>query len=134
MTGSDDISPDRIKAIDVFSSLSDEDLERAASLAKAREYDKDDELVAIDDWPADLLAIETGEVEVRRHGDVVAKLGAGDVVGERGVVRRAVRNADVVAVTPVKALFFHLNKVKTLRDDIPEIDERLRAIADERDG
>src|SRR3954453_9544353 len=40
------------------------------------------------------------------------------------VLRRPLRNADVVAVTPVRVLYFHRNKVRDMRDDLPEIDEQ----------
>jgi CRP-like cAMP-binding protein len=70
---------------------------------------------------------------VRQDGDVIATLTPGCVVGERGVLRRALRNADVVAKTPVKVLFFHRNKVRALRDDVPEIDQKLQQLADERE-
>ena len=129
-----DVSADRIKTIDAFRGLSDDDLQRVAELARPREYESGDEILRHDDWPEDLLAIEEGEVEVTRDGEVVARLGNGCVVGERGVLRRSLRNADVVAATPVKALFFHLNKVKSLRHDVPELDEKLQAIAEQREG
>ena len=126
------ISPDRIRGIDVFSDLSDEELRQVATLAREHTFDPGEELIHHDAWPDDMLALEDGEVEVRRDGDVVARLKAGCVVGERGVLRRALRNADVVATKPVRALYFHRNKVRTLRDDLPEIDERLQALAAER--
>ena len=129
-----DVSTDRIKKIDAFQGLSDDDLEKVAALARPRDYEPGEEILRQDEWPEDLLAIEEGEVEVKRDGDVLARLGDGCIVGERGVVRRALRNADVVAATPVKALFFHLNKVKSLRRDLPELDEKLQAIAGQRDG
>ena len=128
------ISRDRVRAIDVFSDLSDEDSERVASLARAHTFEKGDELIHHDEWPDDMLALEEGDVEVRRDDEVIATLSAGCVVGERGVLRRALRNADVVAITPVRVLYFHRNKVRTIRDDLPEIDERLRALADQRTG
>jgi CRP-like cAMP-binding protein len=127
------ISPDRVRAIDVFSDLADEDLRQVAVLAREHRFEPGDELVHHDAWPDDMLALEDGEVEVRRDGDVVATLKAGCVVGERGVLRRALRNADVIATTPVRALYFHRNKVRTLRDDLPEIDDRLQALAAQRD-
>lgn len=128
------ISVDRIRGIDVFSELGDDELEQVAALAQERTYDDGKELLHHDDWPDDLLALEEGKVEVRRDGDVIATLNAGCVVGERGVLKRALRNADVVAVTPVRVLFFHRNKVKTLRKDVPEIDERLQQLAAQREG
>lgn len=133
MTDRQNVSIDRVRAIDLFSALPESDLEEVASLARAREYEEGSELLHHEEWPEDLIALEDGEVEVRREGDVLATLRAGCVVGEQGVLRRALRNADVIATTPVKALFFHRNKITTLRRDVPEIDERLRAVAERRD-
>jgi len=127
------VARERVRAIDVFSELSDDDLAQVASLAREHRFEQGDELIHHDEWPDDLLALEEGDVEVRRDGEIVATLSAGCVVGERGVLRRALRNADVVAATPVRVLYFHRNKVRTLREDLPEIDERLWALAAQRD-
>lgn len=132
MTETSSIAIDRIRAIDAFSGLDEEKLEQIASLARQRTYERGDELLHHDDWPDDLLALEDGEVEVRRDDDVLATLGPGCVVGERGVLRRALRNADVIATTPVRVLYFHLNKVRTLSRDVPELGEHLQVLADER--
>lgn len=134
MSDSDRISIDRVRAIDVFSELSDEDAEEVAGLARPRSYEAESELLHHEEWPDELIALEEGEVEVRRGDEVLARLGAGCVVGERGVLRRVLRNADVVAATPVKVLYFHRNKVRTLRRDLPEIADRLKALADEREA
>ena len=62
----------------------------------------------------------------------MATLGSGDVVGEAGVLRRALRNATVVATAPVKVIFFAHTDVDRLRKSVPDLDERLQAILDER--
>jgi CRP/FNR family transcriptional regulator, cyclic AMP receptor protein len=129
----DGIGPDRIRAIGVFSDLPERQLEEVATLARARTHDAGAELLHHNRWPDNLLALEEGEVEVRRHGERLAKLSSGCVVGERGVVENALRNADVIAVTPVKLLFFPMDKLRTLRRDVPEIDRELKHLADERD-
>jgi CRP-like cAMP-binding protein len=134
MSETDRISIDRVRSIDVFADLSEDELEEVAGAASERSYEEGKELLHHEEWPQELLVLEDGEVEVRSHGDALARLGAGCVVGERGVLRRALRNADVVAATPVRVLYFHRNKVRRLREDIPEIDERLRAIAEERES
>ena len=133
MSEGNTVSVERVQAIDVFSELSGADLEEVASLARAHSYEEGQELLHHGTWPEDLLALEEGDVEVRRDGEVLARVGPGCVVGERGVLHRALRNADVVAATPVKVLYFHRNKVRRLRDDVPVIGDRLRAIADERE-
>ena len=52
------------------------------------------------------FVIAAGRVEVRRDGEVVAVLGAGDVAGELAVTTAARRNADLVAVTEVEVVVF----------------------------
>jgi CRP-like cAMP-binding protein len=80
-----------------------------------------------------LLAPEEGEVEVRRHGERVATLSGGCVVGERGVVLNALRTADVRATSAVSALYFPMDRVRPLRRDVPDIDEHLRGLIEQRE-
>ena len=133
MSDSGDITAERVKSIDAFSELSDDALAEVASLARERNYREGDELLHHGEWPDDLLAVEEGTVEVRKGDEVLAELGAGTVVGERGVLERALRNADVVAASPVRALYFHRNKIQRLKRDMPELAEKLQELASERE-
>ena len=125
---------ERLKSIDVFSSLSDDELNELADFAEETTISKGDKLTKAGSHSYQLFAIEDGEVEVRRDDETIAKLGAGDVVGETGVVGRGLRNADVVATSDVKAIFFTQDQVKKMRKDVPGLDEKLDEILEERDG
>jgi hypothetical protein len=48
------------------------------------------------------------------------------------VVKRGLRNADVVATSQVKAIFFTQDQVKRMRKDLPDLDDRLQALLEER--
>ena len=50
-----------------------------------------------------------GEVDVRRHGVEVNHCGAGDFIGEVGIVQRRLRTATVVTASDVTAL--HLDRM-----------------------
>jgi CRP-like cAMP-binding protein len=68
---------------------------------------------------ADRRALETyvvidGSVDVVLEGDVVATLGAGEFVGEIGVIDGEPRSADVVAATDVTLLAIHASALRTL--------------------
>jgi CRP/FNR family cyclic AMP-dependent transcriptional regulator len=126
------MDPARLKKIDLFDSISDDALQRFADMADETSIEEGEELARAGTWPYQLFAIEEGNVEVRRDGDTVAKLGAGDVVGETGVVKRGLRNADVVATSKVKAIFFTQDQVKRMRKDLPDLDDRLHALLEER--
>ncbi|MFN2615523.1 MAG: cyclic nucleotide-binding domain-containing protein [Thermoleophilaceae bacterium] len=124
----------RLKKIDVFSSLSDEELQQLAGIAEESRIEEGETIVRAGTWPYQLFAIEEGSAEVRRDGESVAELGAGDVVGETGVVNRGLRNADVVATGPVQVVYFTHSQVKQMRREMPELGERLESIAAERGG
>jgi CRP/FNR family transcriptional regulator, cyclic AMP receptor protein len=126
------MEPDRLKQIELFSSMPDEALERYAGMADETSIEEGEELARAGTWPYQLFAIEEGSVEIRRDGDTIAKLGPGDVVGETGVVKRGLRNADVVATSPVKAIFFTQDQVKQMRKDLPDLDDKLHQLLEER--
>jgi CRP/FNR family transcriptional regulator, cyclic AMP receptor protein len=129
------VDAERLKKIGVFSSLSDEELDKLASFADETSIAKGEKLTKAGQHSYQLFAIEDGEVEVHRDGDTVATLGPGEVVGETGVVGRGLRNADVVAITDeVRAIFFTQDQVKRMRKNVPEVGEKLEQILQEREG
>lgn len=123
---------DRLAKIELFDGLPDDDLGQLAAVAHEATIDEGDALVQAGTWSYQMFAIEEGTVEVRRHGETVATLGAGDVVGETGAVGRALRNADVVATSPLRVIFFTQNDIGRLRKAIPDLDDRLQAILQQR--
>jgi CRP/FNR family transcriptional regulator, cyclic AMP receptor protein len=128
------VDPARLKTIELFASLPEDALERLAAMAGETSLAEGDEVVRAGTWPYQLFAIEDGTVEVRRDAETVASLGPGDVVGETGVVKRGLRNATVVATSPVRVIFFTHTQVKQMRRDLPDLDERLHAILEQRGG
>lgn len=123
----------RLKEVDLFASFPDEDVDRLAGVADEVSINEGESLVRAGTPPDQLFVIEEGTVEVKRDDETIAKLGPGDVVGERGVMKRGLRNATVVATSPVRAIFITSDQVRQLRQDHPDLDERLRSILDERD-
>jgi CRP/FNR family cyclic AMP-dependent transcriptional regulator len=123
----------RLKEVDLFASFPDDDVDRLAAVADEVSIDEGESLVRAGTPPDQLYVIEDGTVEVKRDDETIATLGPGDVVGERGVMKRGLRNATVVATSPVRAIFITSDQVRQLRQDHPELDERLRGILDERE-
>ena len=70
--------------------------------------------------PADkAYVVLSGELDVRRGGEVVARLGAGDVVGEVAIVEHRLRTATVVAASPLEVLHFTREAVEKLYAEVP---------------
>lgn len=126
------MDPARLKKIELFEQLSDDELSQLADVAQEASFDEGAELVSRGTWAYQLFAVEDGSVEVRRDGETMATLGSGDVVGETGVVERALRNADVVATSPLQVIFFTQADIGRLRKQIPDLEDRLGSILEER--
>lgn len=69
----------------------------------------------------ELVVLLEGTVEVRRDGAVLAHLGPGSYLGEIALIdERAVRTADVVAVTPVTIAYLGRREFAQLFASSPE--------------
>jgi CRP/FNR family cyclic AMP-dependent transcriptional regulator len=123
----------QLKKIDAFSALPDEALELLAERAQEATADEGDVVIKAGAFSDQLLAIIDGTVEVQRKDETVAELGAGDVIGETGVVGRKLRNATVVATSPLRAAIIAHSDIKHVRKEHPDFDERLKSIMEERD-
>jgi CRP-like cAMP-binding protein len=87
----------------------------------------------VEQQPADkAYLILSGEVCVRRHGEEVARLGAGEVIGEMALVNHKLRSATVVADTPLEVLHFTDETVAALTEKIPHFRDALMAAIQER--
>ena len=85
--------------------------------------------------PADKAYIlVAGEVSVRRNGTEIAKLGAGQVIGEAAVLNRTLRSASIVALTPLEVIHFTGERLEQLAAEVPSFAEALERAAAERYG
>jgi CRP/FNR family transcriptional regulator, cyclic AMP receptor protein len=73
-------------------------------------------------------------VEVARGGEHIANLGPGDVFGEVGVLKDALRNATVTATSRLKLIIIDQLEVQRLKETAPEIYARIEKLAEERSG
>jgi CPA1 family monovalent cation:H+ antiporter len=80
----------------------------------------------------ELYVILSGDAEVRRNNDVVAKLGKGDVFGEMAVLSSHHRNADVVATSVMSMMTMTANDLAMVTQKYPEIERRIRQLAEAR--
>ncbi len=91
-------------------------------------------LMSEGDFGHALFLIETGTADVSVHGEKVAVVGPGDIVGEAAVLVSGRRTASVVATAPVRAIAFFKRDVWGLERAAPAAARRLRAAFDERAG
>jgi CRP-like cAMP-binding protein len=124
----------RLAELPLFEGLDDESLRTVSKAAQEVSVQDGAELVREGDYSYNLTVIDDGQAEVVHDGEVVATLGPGDVFGEIGVLRKGMRNATVRATTPMRLITLTGWDLRRLRGRIPELEQRVSALADERGG
>jgi CRP/FNR family transcriptional regulator, cyclic AMP receptor protein len=123
------MDPGRLTSIPLFSELTEQESERLATFATEMSVREGELLVREGEFSTELIAIEEGTAEVLRGDARIATLGAGDVVGETGLLRREPRNADVVATSPMRV--FKLTHWE-IRRMSPDTVRRLQELIEQR--
>jgi CRP/FNR family cyclic AMP-dependent transcriptional regulator len=123
---------ERIKRFDLFAELPEEQLKNLAGTVKEWSADAGDTLIKAGGSSYQLFAIEDGKVDVCDHGDPVASVGAGEVVGEIGVLKRGLRKATVEVAEDAKGFFLTNSQVEMLRRETDDFEQRLEKLTEER--
>jgi voltage-gated potassium channel len=124
-----------IRRTPLFEHCSRRDLKRIARLASERTVDAGFELISEGEPGDAFYVVVEGEIEVRRRGRRVARLGAGSFVGEIALLSRSPRTATVTAATPLRVLAITGNDFVDLLDSLPELWLKVaRALADRVDA
>jgi len=88
-----------------------------------------------EDTPADkAYIILSGTVSVRKDGQEIARLGAGDIVGEAAILNRSLRTASIVALTPLELIHLSAEALQRLSVEMPSFQAALDQVATERFG
>ncbi len=111
------MDPNRLTAIPLFSSLSPEEAKRLAAFATETSAAEGQILMKEGDYSTELIAIEEGTADVVKDGNVVASVGAGDLIGEMGLLEREPRNADVIATSPMRLMKLTHWEIRRMSDD-----------------
>ena len=123
------MDPNRLKAIPIFSHLSDEEAKRLAAFATETSVADGQILMKQGDYSTDLIGIEEGTADVIRDGKKIASLQDGDLIGEMGLLEREPRNADVIATSPMRVMKLTHWEIRRMSD---ETLERIKEIVEQR--
>lgn len=115
-----------LRAVPLLAGLPDDDLRRLAAIAQPRAVAAGAMLVGRGEPGDGLFALVEGEVEVRglaaaEETLLLNRLGPGDSLGEVGLLDGGMRSADVVAITPVQAIFLPRAAVMPMLEDRPRL-------------
>jgi CRP-like cAMP-binding protein len=120
------MEPARIEHLPLFADLSAEDRAEVAACLREVAVDPGTSLVTQGENAYELFVIEAGEAEVRKDGKVVRTLGAGDAVGEIGLLATGTRTASVTATSPLRLVAMFSRDFKQLERRVPGLAKSLR--------
>jgi CRP-like cAMP-binding protein len=114
------MDPNRLKEIQIFSHLSEEEANRLAAFATETSVAEGQILMKQGDYSTELIAIQEGSADVIQDGEKIASLKEGDVIGEMGLIDREPRNADVIATSPMRVMKLTHWEIRRMSDETLE--------------
>ncbi len=93
-----------LKSVDLFRDIPEADLGRIVAITRSVEYPQGQFVCRQGEQGQDLYVIVAGSVSIQQGSRVLAKLSAGEVVGELAFLDSQPRSADVVAAEPLRLL------------------------------
>jgi|SRR6266498_2661732 len=121
-----------LRSIALFESLPRDTLRVVAQDADQIDVPEGTQLVRQGEFAYEFFVIEDGSAEVDRDGDMIAKLGPGDFLGEMGILEKVVRNATVVTTSPAKVIVMTEQALRSIARIDPEVASRISAAVEER--
>jgi CRP/FNR family cyclic AMP-dependent transcriptional regulator len=110
-----------LRGIPLFAHLPKGDLREVANLCFEEVYETDQVILKQLEDAQFMVAITSGRARVTRDGHSVAKVGAGEVVGEMALIDGQRRSAAVVAETQVEGIVLHRTAFLKLLDSNPSM-------------
>jgi CRP/FNR family cyclic AMP-dependent transcriptional regulator len=117
---------ERLRRLPLFGELDHHDLAQLLRWVHEVDFADGELLFEQGSVPYELFVIEEGSVEVVRDGRSVATLGAGEIVGERALLKLQRRWASVVAVGHIHVVALSADDLAEMSQEMPELADRLR--------
>ena len=119
--------PAHLATMPLFESLSRQELEAVAKLAKVVRSDADRRLVGAGTPGYSFFVIQEGTAVVTRDGNELAQLGPGDFFGEIALLETERRTASVIAETPMRLIVMFQREFRQMERELPPVADRVRA-------
>jgi CRP-like cAMP-binding protein len=124
--------PYSLASLDLFAGCSPSELAQIGSLLTMLTADAGRTLIREGVAGVEFMVIASGEAVVTVDGQPVARLGAGDFVGEMSLLTRAPRSATVTAVTPLTFYVCNTAEFASLLDAAPSVAAKITETANRR--
>ena len=120
-------STDDLKDLSFFEGWTDDELEHFVRIVDRVHFATDDVLIREEQVGQAFLILVAGNAEVRRGGEALRRLHAGDHAGELSLLDDAPASATVVAMSDVEALLLYRQDFYNLLETIPSLGRRILA-------
>jgi CRP-like cAMP-binding protein len=124
----------KLRTVPLFAGLSREQLQRLARVTDEVVLPSGSRLIGEGSFSHEFLLITSGEAEVRRGGELIARLGPGDFAGEVGVMNDARRNASVTAASELAAIVMTARDLRQVAREMPSVGTRIADAIKARSG
>lgn len=111
--------------VGLFSDCSKKELQKLAGLVELVEAVPGEVLTREGQPGQELFVIQTGSASVSVRGKQVAKLYAGDVIGEMALLETEPRAATVKAETPMTLVSLGPRELSTVLNEVPQIGRKM---------
>jgi CRP/FNR family transcriptional regulator, cyclic AMP receptor protein len=115
-----------LEGIALFENLDRHQRDEVARVADEIDVEAGKRLVSAGRFGYEFFVIENGTAQVVRGDEHIADLGPGDFFGEMAILSDTVRNADVIASSPLTAMVMTDSQFRTLARRMPEVAEKIR--------
>jgi CRP-like cAMP-binding protein len=122
----------RLKNLPLFAELDDAERAEVSECAREMKVEAGTTLATEGEHAYELFVIESGEAEVRKGGELIRTLVAGDAFGEIGLLATGVRTASIEATTPMTLVAIFSREFKQIEARMPKIADELRTSMRER--
>lgn len=110
-----------LREVDLFKSLSGENLLIIAEEAELVEMHQGEVIFRQDDPPTGLYIIVSGIVQIIKDGEIINELNENDFFGELALIDNSTRTASAFAKTEGALLYLDKNTFERITDDLPEV-------------
>ncbi len=122
---------EHLAALPMFSGCSKRELRHLAGTTRQHQLEAGQPLFEQGRPASAAYVIVAGRVEVRRDGQPIAQLGAGQVVGELGLLLQRPHSASATAMTPVEVIALPQSALREAVGEVPGLAwNLLQAVAD----
>ena len=122
---SHDQKSELIRQVPLFARCSRQDVKQIAQIADEIDLREGKEMTREGSPGREFFVLLEGTADVKKNGQKVNTLGAGDFFGEIALVSRAPRTATVVATSPIRALVITDRSFRRLLEDSPQVKTRV---------